>query len=110
MFEKFGRFHPYWEYTKSKKIDVGRFAVTKNPADQYVFKVPVLRNVAETPPYFHDGSVDKLDKAVTIMAKIQLNKDLSHAQAGEIVAFLKSLTGRIPDVAITLPVLPPVPQ
>jgi cytochrome c peroxidase len=106
MFDKFGRFYPYWKYTKSTKIDEGRFAVTKNPADKYLFKVPVLRNVAMTPPYFHDGTVAKLDRAVTIMAKIQLNKDLSPEQAGDIVAFLRSLTGTIPDAAITLPILP----
>lgn len=106
MYQKFGVFEPYWKYTKSDPVDEGRFAVTKNPADKYVFKVPVLRNVAETPPYFHDGSVQKLEDAVMIMAKIQLMKDLTKEQAGDIVAFLKSLTGEIPEQAIKLPVLP----
>jgi len=106
MYQKFGVFEPYVKYTKSEKIDEGRFAVTKNEADKYLFKVPVLRNVAMTPPYFHDGSVNKLDQAIWIMAKIQLGKDLSHQQTGDIAAFLTSLTGRIPDDALTMPIVP----
>ncbi|MDA8422725.1 MAG: c-type cytochrome [Nitrospiraceae bacterium] len=106
MYQKFGVFEPYQKYTKSQSVDEGRFAVTKNPADKFVFKVPVLRNVAETPPYFHDGSVDKLTDAIMIMAKIQLAKDLSPAQADDIAAFLGSLTGKIPEAALKVPVLP----
>jgi cytochrome c peroxidase len=106
MYQKFGMFEPYEKYTKSEKIDDGRFAVTKNPADKFFFKVPVLRNVAMTPPYFHDGSVNKLADAVVIMAKIQLGKDLSKDQTMDIVAFLSSLTGRIPQSMLTVPVLP----
>ena len=71
MYQKFGIFEAYEKYTKSEKVDDGRYAVTKNDGDKYVFKVPVLRNVAMTPPYFHDGSVDKLADAVWIMGKIQ---------------------------------------
>ena len=108
MYQKFGVFEPYEKYTKSKPVDEGRFAVTKNPSDKFFFKVPVLRNVAETPPYFHDGSVDKLADAVMIMAKIQLAKNLTQEQAGDIAAFLASLTGRIPDAALKAPVLPSV--
>jgi cytochrome c peroxidase len=108
MYQKFGVFEPYWNYTKSEKIDEGRFVVTKNEADKYVFKVPVLRNVAMTRPYFHDGSIGKLEQAIWIMAKIQLGKDLSKQQTDEIAAFFTSLTGRIPDDAITLPILPPM--
>ena len=106
MYQKFGIFEPYEKYTKSQPMDDGRFAVTKNPADKYFFKVPILRNVAETPPYFHDGSVGKLEGAVIIMAKIQLAKDLTKEQTGEIVAFLKSLTGTIPEAALKVPILP----
>ena len=106
IYQKFGVFEPYMKYTKSEKIDEGRFAVTKKEADKYLFKVPVLRNVAMTPPYFHDGSVDKLDQAVWIMAKIQLGKDLSRQQTGDIAAFLTSLTGRIPDDALAVPIVP----
>ncbi len=106
MYQKFGVFEPYGKYTKSEKVDEGRFAVTKSESDKYLFKVPVLRNVAMTPPYFHDGSVSSLEQAVWIMAKIQLGKELSKQQTGEIVSFLESLTGRIPDDALLVPILP----
>jgi cytochrome c peroxidase len=106
MNQKFGIFEPYEMYTKSQPVDEGRFAVTKNPSDKFVFKVPILRNVAETPPYFHDGSVEQLEDAVTIMAKIQLAKDLTKEQTGEIAAFLRSLTGTIPEAALKVPLLP----
>ena len=106
MYMKFGIYAPYWKYTKSKKIDKGRYELTKNNADLYVFKVPVLRNVAMTSPYFHDGSVNRLQDAVRIMAKIQLNKDLSNDDIKKIVSFLGSLTGTMSKDALTVPVLP----
>jgi cytochrome c peroxidase len=105
-YRKFGLFDPYWKYTKSEKIDEGRYALTNDEADKYVFKVPVLRNVQKTPPYFHDGSVDSLGQAVTIMAKIQLGKDLDQTVADDIVAFLGSLTGKVPDDMLRVPLLP----
>ena len=108
MYQKFGMFEPYQKYTKSEKVDEGRYAVTKNGSDKYVFKVPVLRNVAMTPPYFHDGSVDKLAAAVWIMGKIQLGKDLPKEQVQDIVAFLHALTGKIPEDVMTVPVLPSI--
>ena len=94
--QKFGLFDEYWKYTKSEKIDEGKYEVTKNEADKYIFKSPSLRNVAKTYPYFHDGSVKDLKEAVNIMAKIQLNKELSDTETEAIVAFLNSLTGEIP--------------
>jgi cytochrome c peroxidase len=106
MYEKFGIFEPYWKYTKSESIDEGRSTVTKNEADKYVFKVPILRNVSKTAPYFHDGSVDKLEEAVWIMGKIQLNRDLTKDQVEQIVTFLKSLTGKIPEETLIFPLLP----
>ena len=105
-YQKFGVFGPYWKYTESDPIDEGRYVFTKNEADKYVFKIPVLRNVAKTAPYFHDGSVDRLEEAIWIMGKVQLNRDLTKEQVEEIVAFLKSLTGIIPEEALTIPVLP----
>jgi cytochrome c peroxidase len=60
-----------------------------------------------TSPYFHDGSVDRLPDAVRIMGKIQLGKDLSDQEISVVVGFLKSLTGRLPDDAVTVPLLPP---
>jgi cytochrome c peroxidase len=106
VYQKFGIFEPYWKYTKSEPIDEGRYVVTKNEADKYVFKVPIQRNVAKTAPYFHDGSVDKLEDAVWIMGKIQLGKDLSKPQVEEVVTFLKSLTGKIPEDVLKVPLLP----
>ena len=106
LYRKFGVFQPYWNLTKSQPVDEGRFAVTKNEADKYMFKVPILRNVAATPPYFHDGSVEKLEDAVMIIAKLQLNRDLTREQATDITAFLGSLTGAIPESAVKAPLLP----
>ena len=106
MYQKFGMVEPYWKYTKSETIDEGRYVVTKNESDKYLFKVPVLRNVAKTAPYFHDGSVDKLEDAVWIMGKVQFGKDLTKSQIEEIIAFLKSLTGKISEDALEVPLLP----
>ncbi len=106
VYQKFGVLEPYWKYTKSEPIDEGRYVVTKNEADKYVFKVPIHRNVAKTPPFFHDGSIDRLEDAVWIMGKVQLGKDLNKSQVEEIVTFLKSLTGRIPEEALKVPLLP----
>jgi cytochrome c peroxidase len=76
--------------------DLGRFEVTKSEADKKFFKVPSLRNVAKTGPYFHDGSIKTLDQAVSIMAEYQLGKQLTKEQVTSIVTFLGSLTGTPP--------------
>jgi cytochrome c peroxidase len=102
-FRKFGIFD---DYKKSKKVDKGRFDLTKDEADLYMFKVPVLRNVAMTPPYFHDGSVGILPDAVSVMGKVQLGIDLSKKEVSEIVEFLGSLTGKLPEDFANAPVLP----
>lgn len=94
-YQKFGVTANYWDYTNSKKRDKGRFAVTGNQGDSYVFKVPSLRNVNETYPYFHDGSVEKLSDAVWIMARVQLDKDLSEEDVDLIVKFLETTTGSL---------------
>lgn len=91
MFQKLGLVKPY----ESK--DLGRYEVTKNEADKMMFKVPSLRNVAETAPYFHDGSVKDLPTAVKLMATHQLGKELSSEDTESIVAFLKALTGSLPQ-------------
>lgn len=97
MYQKFGLFSNYWEATGSQKIDEGRFEATQNEADKYFFKVPSLRNIAKTYPYFHDGSVEKLDQAIQIMAKTQTGKELSAQQIQEIIVFLNTLTGEVPQ-------------
>lgn len=105
-YQKFGVVEDYWKETHSKVIDKGRFDVTNNPADMYMFKVPSLRNVAMTPPYFHDGSVATLPEAVHVMGKVQLGRDLSKQDVGAIVDFLDGLTGRLPKDFETVPDLP----
>lgn len=96
ILQKFGVFHDYWTLTKSQNPDKGRFDVTKKEADLYIFKVPSLRNVAQTAPYFHDGSVQNLETAIRWMAKLQLDKELNESQVTSIKAFLESLTGELP--------------
>jgi cytochrome c peroxidase len=95
------------EYVKKYDLtaDGGRFAVTGKEADRDMFKVPTLRNIELTAPYFHNGSVKTLDEAVRVMAKTQLNRDLSDAETADIVAFLGALSGPFPQQP--MPQLPP---
>ena len=97
MYQKFGLAGNYWDFTKSEKVDNGRFLVTKNESDKMMFKVPSLRNIEKTHPFFHDGSVDNLADAVRIIAKLQLNKDLTDQEVDQIVTFLRTLTGTVPE-------------
>lgn len=99
-FQKFGLFGDYWEHTKSQKIDEGRAAVTGNEADKYVFRVASLRNVADTGPYFHDGSVENLDLAIRIMVKLQLGIELRNDEVESLMAFLETLSGEVPAAAL----------
>ena len=105
-FKKFGILGDYWKATNSKDIDEGRFLATKDPDDKYVFKVPSLRNVAMTGPYFHDGSVGSLADAVRAIAQLQLGVTAGDKEVHGIVSFLGSLTGTLPDSFVTAPVLP----
>jgi cytochrome c peroxidase len=115
MYQKFGLTQDYWTLTGSQEIDLfkgrdkGRFQDTKNEADAFIFKVQQLRNVAVTPPYFHDGSVASLGEAVRIMAKLQLGRDLGPADVADLVAFLESLTGEVPAQFASVPSLPVAP-
>lgn len=85
--------------------DKGRFAVTATASDQYVFRAAPLRNIALTAPYFHSGKVWDLHVAVEIMAESQLGEALKPEETTQLVAFLTSLTGKLPE--ISLPALPP---
>jgi cytochrome c peroxidase len=85
--------------------DTGRFEVTKSVSDEYVYKVPTLRNVELTPPYFHSGKAWDLKQAVAVMGSAQLGVKLSDEEVSDIVEFLRSLTGEQPKVI--LPILPP---
>jgi cytochrome c peroxidase len=115
MYQKFGLTQDYWTLTGSQEVelfkgrDKGRFQDTKNESDAFIFKVQQLRNVAVTPPYFHDGSVAELKDAVRIMAKLQLGRELSTDDIADIVAFLESLTGAVPREFAQVPNLPPAP-
>lgn len=85
--------------------DKGRLVVTKTVSDEYVFKVPTLRNIALTPPYFHSGESWDLRQAVAVMGTSQLGAELSDQEIDRITAFLQALTGDQPQ--ITYPILPP---
>ena len=102
MFERLGARVPWPTGT-----DRGRRGVTGNVADDMIFKVPSLRNVAMTAPYFHDGSAKTLNEAVHMMARHQLGVELDDEEARELEAWLGSLTGDIPLEYIKPPVLPP---
>jgi cytochrome c peroxidase len=96
MYQKVGIMAPYFtDRGHITKADWGRFAVTRDPNDMYMFKVPSLRNVALTPPYFHDGSASTLPGAVRMMAKYQLGRELTEQEVDLIVDFLKTLTGEL---------------
>lgn len=97
MLQKFGLFHDYWKHTASEEVDLGLFDISERESEKYFFKVPGLRNIVHTAPYFHDGSVGELDDTVRIMGKLQRNVDLSDEEVSDIVAFLSSLSSDIPD-------------
>ena len=94
MFQSFGVMGNYFaERGNIIKADLGRFNVTQDEADRFVFRVPSLRNVALTPPYFHDGSAQTLEQAIAVMAKYQLGRPLSSQQTKLIAQFLRTLNG-----------------
>ncbi|MEM7221054.1 MAG: cytochrome c peroxidase [Pseudomonadota bacterium] len=96
MFQRFGVFRNYYEDRAEGALSassLGRFNVTGDDADRHVFKVPSLRNVAETAPYFHDGSVSTLTEAIDIMANYQLGRQLAKAEIASLESFLQSLSG-----------------
>lgn len=94
MFQTFGVAADYFaDRGKVNPADLGRFNVTGLEEDRHVFKVPSLRNVAVTPPYFHDGSAATLPEAVVVMGRYQLGRDLSPKDVDQIVQFLHTLTG-----------------
>lgn len=88
--------------------DAGKRESTGSDADAHLYQVPLLRNVAHTAPYMHNGAVETLEDAVRVMGSTQLNRELSDAQVADLVAFLEALTGEYPDVA--MPRLPETPR
>jgi len=101
VYQKAGLVKP-WPSQK----DLGRFDVTKNDTDKMMFKVPSLRNVTRTAPYFHDGSAKTLDEAVKTMASLQSGKELKDAEVKQIIAFLHALDGDVPKDYVKAPELP----
>jgi cytochrome c peroxidase len=101
--QKFGLYTDYRTLTGSRLDDEVRRKVTGKKSDKDVFKVPGLRNVEKTSPYFHDGSNASLDSSVVIMASSQLNKSLSPDEVRSIVAFLATLTGEVRNEAKQIP-------
>ena len=100
-FQKMGVVEPYQTTNPAE----GRAAVTGKDEDRFSFKVPTLRNVELTYPYFHDGAAETLEEAVDIMGRLQLGRKYSQEEISNIVAFLKTLTGDQPS--FTIPLLPP---
>lgn len=101
MYQKVGLVKPW-----PNQADQGRFEVTKQEADRMMFKVPSLRNIAETAPYFHDGQTKELSEAVKMMASHQLGRELSDEQTSSIVTFLKALTAKPAAQWLKTPKLP----
>jgi cytochrome c peroxidase len=101
LYQKMGLFKPYPDQS-----DLGRYQVTKAEADKMVFKVPSLRNVEKTGPYFHTGKVATLEQAVAEMGEYELGKPLNQTEVQAIVTFLKTLTGEVPASYIKAPELP----
>lgn len=100
-FQRMGIVEPYVTDNPAE----GRIAVTGNEADRFSFKVPTLRNVELTYPYFHDGAAQSLTEAVDVMGRLQLGRTYTAEENARIVAFMKTLTGDQPSFA--LPILPP---
>jgi cytochrome c peroxidase len=107
-FQKFGLTKDYWLATGSANPDTGRFSITKKEEDKYVFRTAMLRNISKTAPYFHDGSVAKIEDAISIMAELQLGRKIDAKDTADIAAFFESLTGDVPAhyAAPKKPVMP----
>jgi cytochrome c peroxidase len=103
LFQKIGIFSDYFKRrgTEITKADLGRFNVSGAEPDKHVFRVPSLRNVAQTAPYFHDGSTKTLSEAVAIMAETQLGRELKGQEIALLVAFLRTLTGEYQGRSLT---------
>jgi cytochrome c peroxidase len=94
LFQKFGIFYdPFSERNAVSEADLGRLAITGKEVDRHVFRVPSLRNVGVTAPYFHDGSAASLEEAVEAMARSQLGRSVTEQEVSSIAAFLRTLTG-----------------
>ena len=93
LFQRFGIFEDPFSQSPVRAADLGRFTITGRAGDRFVFRVPSLRNVAVTAPYFHDGRTQTLEQAIAEMARNQLGRVLTGPDIGLIAAFLRTLTG-----------------
>ena len=102
LFQKFGIFYNYLEKRGNiTTVDYGRQNVTDRLRDKHVFKVPTLRNIELTAPYFHDGTILSLDSAILIMGKTQLGVTINNKDIIKIKMFLKTLTGEYKGVLLS---------
>ena len=97
---KYPLFGVHSDFSNNSNNDKGKYEVTKDPSDMHVFKVPQLRNVEKTYPYMHDGSVETLEDAIRICAMAESNMQLKEEDVETMAAFLRSLTGKIPEHAL----------
>jgi cytochrome c peroxidase len=104
IYQKLGIAKPWLD--PQDATDLGRFEVTGEEADKQFFKVPSLRNISHTAPYFHDGSVASLNEAVRLMAEYQLGIEISNEQVISIIAFLNALDGEVDAAYVAMPELP----
>lgn len=110
MYQRLGVFGDYFaDRGHVTEADYGRYNVTGREEDRYVFKVPSLRNVALTPPYFHDASAETLEDAIRVMARYQLGRVLPDDEVAKIRAFLETLTGELDGVTFVPAEAPPPP-
>ncbi len=93
LYQRFGVMRDYFAGRRPTQADLGRFNVTGREEDRHVFKVPSLRNVAATPPYFHDASARTLEEAITVMGRYQLGRELPREDVAALAAFLRTLSG-----------------
>ncbi len=104
MYQRFGVMGDYFaDRGNVTEADFGRFNVTKRTEDKFFFRVPSLRNVEHTAPYFHDGSAETLRDAVTVMARYQLGRTLDEAELSDIVAFLRTLSDDLSNLPREIP-------
>jgi cytochrome c peroxidase len=107
MLQKFPVYgESYVQAIGSTHDDLGKMESSKDEMDKHLFKVPSLINITKTAPYFHDGSVARLEDAIRIMAKLQLNKELNSIEISQVKLFLNSLEGEVPSTAFIVPNMP----
>lgn len=106
QYRRFGEFNDFRKINNKIKPDEGIYSLTGNPGDMFKFKVPGLRNIEKTYPYFHDGSIMDLGEAIQIMGLTQLNREFSQEELADLKAFMKTLTGDLPEELKNKPKLP----